>query len=188
MLQRTTDLLKTSTAEFKVPSFSNDGNGHAHSGGNGHHRVRRQIRHGYRRAVLRADTAVTLVEKTGMSVTEAVERCGISTNYFYAIQAVRESGDADLYHAVLRDETQLFPSAARVKNAAAAIKAYQKCSLLEQGLVWLATGATTDLERLLRSSTPDQLVEVSRRIGLDWVWDNMIAAAMPTEMESTNAA
>jgi len=48
-------------------------------------------------------------------------------------------------------------------------------------MVWAATGATTDLEMLLRAATPEQLAEASRRIGLDWVWDNMINAAMPTE-------
>ena len=162
MLHRTQDLLMASTAEFKA-----------------RRRVRRQIHHGRRRAVLRADTAVTLVTTYGMSVAEAIERCNTSTDYFYAMKAVRECGDTDLYHAVLRDHESLSTAAAHVKNAAAVITAYQKCSLLEQGLVWLATGATADLERLLRSSTPEQLVEVSRRIGLDWVWDNMIAAAMP---------
>src|SRR5262249_11867471 len=96
------------------------GNGHAHiarNGGNGRRRrVRHQIHHGYRRAVLRADTAVTLVEN-GMSVTEAIERCGISSNYYAAMKAVRESGDTDLYHAVLEGYESLFVAAARVKNA-----------------------------------------------------------------------
>ena len=114
-------------------------------------------------------------------VTEAVERCGTSTNYYSAVKAVRESGDFTLYCAVLRGDKPVLASARRVQNAAVAIAAYQKCSLLERELVRLATGVTTDLERLLRSSTPEQLVEVSRRIGLDWVWDNMINAAMPTE-------
>jgi hypothetical protein len=159
-------------------------NRHAHAarnGGNGHcRRVRRQVRRGYRRAVRRADTAVTLVE-SGMSVTEAIERCEIRSAYFYAMKAVKESEDLGLYHAVLRNETPLFPSAKRVKNAAAVIKAYRRCSLFEQGMVWLAVGVTSDLERLLRCSTPEQLAETSKRLGLDWVWDHLIAAAMPSE-------
>jgi len=152
------------------------------NGGNSHHRrVRHQIHHGRRRAALKADTAVTLAETRGMTVTEAIERCGTTTNYYAAIKAVRESEDPGLHQAVLEGYESLFAAAKRVKNAAAAIKAYRKCSLFEQGMVWLATGATTDLERLLRSSTPEQLVEVSRRIGSDWIWDWMIAPAMAPE-------
>jgi hypothetical protein len=151
------------------------------NGGNSHHRrVRHQIHHGRRRAALKADTAVTLVEG-GMPVAEAIERCGTTTNYYAAMKAVRESEDPGLHQAVLEGYESLFAAAKRVKNAAAAIKAYRKCSLFEQGMVWLATGATTDLERLLRSSTPEQLVEVSRRIGSDWIWDWMIAPAMAPE-------
>jgi hypothetical protein len=152
------------------------------NGGNGHHRrVRHQVHDGYRRAVLRADTAFTLAETCGMTVTEAIKRCGTTTNYYAAIKAVRESEDPGLHQAVLEGYESLFAAAKRVKNAAAAIKAYRKCSLFEQGMVWAATGATTDLEMLLRAATPEQLAEASRRIGLDWVWDNMIAAAMVTE-------
>src|SRR5262245_19588012 len=166
--------VKTETADVASLLHARGGNGHAYAarnGGNGHRRrVRHQVHDGYRRAVLQADTAVTLVETYGMSVTEAIKRCGSSSNYYSAVKAVRGSEDPGLHDAVLRNETPFFPAAKCVMNAAAAIKAYRKCSLFEQGVVWLATGATTDLERLLRSSTPEQLVEVSRRIGLDWVW------------------
>jgi hypothetical protein len=151
------------------------------NGGNSHHRrVRHQIHNGRRRAALKADTAVMLVEG-GMPVTEAIERCDTTTNYYAAIKAVRESEDPGLYQAVLEGFESLFPAAKRVKNAAVAIQAYRKCSPLEQAMVWGATGATADLEVLLRSSPPEQLVEVSKRIGLDWVWDNMLAPAMATE-------
>lgn len=181
-------------AEFKPPHTngngharadahgSDNGHVHAHNGGNGHRRrVRHQIHHGLRRAVLRADTAVTLIETCGMSVTEAIERCNISSAYFYAMRAVRESGDTDLHDAVLRDETPLFPSAKRVKNAAAAIKAYRKCSLFEQGMVWLATGATTDAVTLLRSLTPDQLAELGQLLGTEWTWDLLISPVLSSK-------
>jgi hypothetical protein len=163
--------------------------GHARNGGNGHHRrVRHQIHKGYRRAVRRADTAVTLVEVIGKPVTEAIERCEISPVYFYAMRAVRESGDPLLYQAVLEGHESLFTAAARVKNAAAAIKAYRKCSLFEQGMVWLATGATTDLATMLWHSTPEQLVKASKLVGTDFIWERMIVAAMPSKSITEPAA
>src|SRR5262249_49779617 len=143
MLQRTQDLLNTSTVEFKVPSSTN-GTRHARNGGNGHARqVRRQIQHGYRHAIRKADLAVTLVG-CGMAVTEAVQLLNISSAYFYAMKALRESGDTDLYDAVLKDRTPFFAAAKSVKNAATVITAYAKCSELEKALVLAATGATAD--------------------------------------------
>jgi len=152
MLQRVHDLLKTSTAEFKkkVPSPTN-GNGQARNGGNGHHhRARHQIHHGYRRAALKADTAVLLVE-SGMPVAEAIERCSTNHSAFYALRAVKGSGDTALLDAVL------------------------------------ATGATDDLATMLWNSKPDQLVTAAKLLGLDWVWDRMIAAAMETTKATTEA-
>jgi hypothetical protein len=196
VLNRDTATVKIETADVRALLHARLGgngharvNGHARNGGNGHRRgVRRQIQHGYRRAVLRADTAVMLVKMTGMSVTEAIERCGTSTDYYYAMKAVRESGDTALYRAVLRDHTPFFASAARVKNAAAVITAYRKCSEFEKGMILVATGLTTDLATMLRRATPDQLAEASNLLGLDWVWDNMIAAAMPTTSATKPAA
>ena len=186
MPQSTSDLLKTSTAEFKV-LFSTNGNGHVHerahaNGGNGHRRrIRRQLQHGYRRAVLRADTAVTLVAITGMPVAEAIARCGTSTDYYYAIKAVKESGNTALYDAVLKDKTPLFPAAASVKNAAAVITAYENCTELEKALIFVATGATANAVTLLRGLCPEHLLEVANQLGTDWVWDNMITPAMSTK-------
>jgi hypothetical protein len=188
MLQRVHDLLKTSTAEFKkkVPSPTN-GNGQARNGGNGHHhRARHQIHHGYRRAALKADTAVLLVE-SGMPVAEAIERCSTNHSAFYALRAVKGSGDTALLDAVLEGHEPLLTAGVRVKNAAAAITAFKKCSVLEQGLFWLATGATDDLATMLWNSKPDQLVTAAKLLGLDWVWDRMIAAAMETTKATTEA-
>jgi len=188
MLQRVHDLLKTSTAEFKkkVPSPTN-GNGQARNGGNGHHhRARHQIHHGYRRAALKADTAVLLVE-SGMPVAEAIERCSTNHSAFYALRAVKGSGDTALLDAVLEGHEPLLTAGVRVKNAAAAITAFKKCSVLEQGLFWLATGATDDLATMLWNSKPDQLVTAAKLLGLDWVWDRMIAAAMETKKATTEA-
>jgi len=180
MLQRTQDLLNTSTVEFKVPSSTN-GTRHARNGGNGHaRRVRRQIQHGYRHAIRKADLAVTLVG-CGMAVTEAIQLLNISSAYFYAMKALRESGDTDLYDAVLKDRTPFFAAAKSVKNAATVITAYAKCSELEKALVLAATGATADAATLLRCLCPKHLVEVVNRLGTDWVWDNMIVPAMPTK-------
>ena len=187
MLQRVHDLLKTSTAEFKkkVPSPTN-GNGQARNGGNGHHhrRVRHQIHHGYRRAALKADTAIMLVE-SGMEVTEAIERCSTNPSAFYALKAVKESGDAALYDAVSEGDEPLLAAGLRVKNAAAAITAFKKCSGLERELFRLATGATDDPVTMLLNLKPDQVVATSKALGLDWVWDKMIAAAMETKKTTT---
>jgi hypothetical protein len=58
--------VKTETADVASLLHARGGNGHdnaARNGGNGHHRrIRPQIHHGRRRAALKADTAVTLVE------------------------------------------------------------------------------------------------------------------------------
>jgi hypothetical protein len=159
------------------------GNGHARvNGGNGrHHRVRHQIHNNRRRAALQADSAIVLVEAAGMAVTEAVERCSTTSAYFHAMKALRESGNVGLYNAVLRGDEPVLASARRVKNAAAAITAYEKCSPLERELFWVATGATADAVTLLRNLRADQLVAASKTLGLDWVWDQMISAAMSTE-------
>jgi hypothetical protein len=122
-----------------------------------------------------------LVERTGMTVTEAVERCDTSAAYFSAMKALRESGNSTLYRSVLRGNSSVLVSARRVENAAAAITAYEKCSPLERELFWDATGATADAVTLLRNLGADQLVAASKALGLDWVWDRMIAAAMSTE-------
>ena len=89
--------------------------------------------------------------------------------------------------AVLEGHEPLLTAGVRVKNAAAAITAFKKCSVLEQGLFWLATGATDDLATMLWNSKPDQLVTAAKLLGLDWVWDRMIAAAMETTKATTEA-
>jgi hypothetical protein len=184
MLQRAQDL-KISTAEFKkVPSPTN-GNGQARNSGNGHRRrVRHQIHNGYRRSALKADTAIMLVE-SGMEVTKAIERCSTGSNAFYAMKAVKESGDAALYDAVSEGDEPLLAAGLRVKNAAAAITAFKKCSGLERELFRLATGATDDPVTMLLNLKPDQVVATSKALGLDWVWDKMIAAAMETKKTTT---
>ena len=182
MLQRVHDLLKTSTAEFKkkVPSPTN-GNGQARNGGNGHHhRARHQIHHGYRRAALKADTAVLLVE-SGMPVAEAIERCSTNHSAFYALRAVKGSGDTALLDAVLEGHEPLLTAGVRVKNAAAAITAFKKCSVLERGLFRLATGATSDPVTMLRNLTPEQLVATANALSPAWIWDKLIEPAMSTE-------
>jgi hypothetical protein len=188
MLQRTNDLLKTSTAEFKVPSSTNgrghaefSGRGHVVNGGNGHRRRgRSQIHHGYRRAARKADTACILVED-GMKVAEAIERCSTSTNYFYDLKALRESGNSALHNSVLKGNDPVHASAERVKYAAAAIRALQQCSGLERELVRLATGVTADPVTMLLNLEPDHLVAVTNALGTEWVWEKMIIAAMSTK-------
>jgi hypothetical protein len=135
---------------------------------------------------LKADTAVMLVEN-GMPVTEAIERCTTNTNDFSAMKALRGSGNLPLYNHVLKGDEPVRASAKRVKNAAAVIAAYSKCSALERELVRCATGATNDPVTMLLNLPPDQLAAVSKTLGLDWVWDWMIAAAMPAS-DSVNVA
>jgi len=189
MLQRMQDLLNASVADFKKVPPPTNGNGQARAacnGGNGHqhHRVRRQIHHGYRRAALKAETALLLVE-AGMPVVEAIERCSTNHSSFYAMKALRESGNTALYNAVLEGNESFLASGLRVKNAAAAITAFKKCSVLERGLFQLATGATDDPVTMLLNLKPDQVVATSKALGLDWVWDKMIAAAMETKKTTT---
>ena len=186
MLQRVQDLLNTSAAEFKnVPSPAN-GNGQARNGSNGHrHRVRHQIRHNRRHAFLKAEAAVLLVERCGMPATKAVMLLGVSYNYYAAVKLLRASDNVALYKAVRRGDEPVLEAARRVKNAAAAIAAFKKCSVLERGLFRLATGATDDPITMLLNLKPDQLVATSKALGLDWVWDRMIAATMETAKATT---
>jgi hypothetical protein len=143
------------------------------------------MRNGYRRVAEQADMAVYLVTACGMSVTKALAGCDVSAKYFYALKALRESGHTTLLDQVLRGIRPVLASAKQVENAAVAITAYQKCSALERELFRLATGATADAATLLRNMDPDQLVTTSRSLGLDWIWDNLIAAAMPAAETAT---
>jgi hypothetical protein len=166
------------TRPFAVKK-NGDGNRRTLNGGNGHHRrVRPQIRHGYRHAARKADTALLLVEATGMSEAEAIERCSTNPAAFYAMKALREAGSTTLYNAVLRGGEPMRTSWSHVRNAAAAISAFKKCSRSERGLFRLATGATNDPVAMLLNLNPDQLVATSKSLGLDWIWDKLIAAAM----------
>jgi hypothetical protein len=122
-----------------------------------------------------------MLVEAGMSVTEAIKRCSTDTNAFYAMKALREIGNVTLCNAVLKGDEAFLAAGSRVKNAAAAIAAFKKCSVLERELFRLATGATDDPVTMLLNLTPDQLVATSKALGLDWVWDKMIAAAMSTE-------
>jgi hypothetical protein len=163
-----------------------NGNGRALNGGNGHHRrVRHQIRHNRRHAFLKAEAAVLLVEQCGMPVTKAVTLLGVSYNYYAAVKLLRASDNVALYKAVRRGDEPVLEAARRVKNAAAAITAFKKCSVLERGLFRLATGATDDPITMLLNLEPDQLVATSKALGLDWVWDRMIAATMETAKATT---
>jgi hypothetical protein len=123
----------------------------------------------------------------GMAVAEAIKRCGTNLAYFRAMKALRESGDVVLYVAVLRGDEPVLGSARRVKNATGAIRAYRKCSPAEQELLHIATGATSDPVTMLAHLAPAQLVAAAQVLGLDWIWDNMIAAAMPTRTSNSKA-
>jgi hypothetical protein len=168
-----------------------NGNGHARAGGNGgnghRRRVRHQILHGVRRAALKADTAVMLVED-GMDVAQAVTRCDTSLDYFYAMKALRESGNVALHNAVLHAGPPVRAAAKLVKNAAMVITAYQKCSALERELVRLATGATADPVTMLLNLTPDQLVAVANALGTEWIWNTMISPVVSAEPNKTVVA
>jgi hypothetical protein len=158
-------------------------NGNGRPGKDHHHRGRPQIYHGHRRSALKADTANILVEG-GMSVTEAIERCAISSNSFYALKALRESGDPVLHNAVLAGNVSTLIAGKRVKNTAAAITALRKCSGLELALVRLATGATDDPVTMLLNLNPTQLVTTAMTLGVDWLWDRMIAPVVSTEVST----
>jgi hypothetical protein len=182
------------TYPFAVKKNGN-GNGRALNGGNGRHRrVRHQIHHGYRHAARKADTALLLVEATGMSEAEAIKRCSTNPAAFYAMKAIVECGSTALYNAVLKGGEPFLPAGARVKNAAAAIAAFRECSKLERTLFWFATGATDDPVAMLLNLSPEQLVAASKALGLDWVWDKMISPVMeaaettaePTSFTATN--
>jgi hypothetical protein len=169
MLQSTPQHLQT-----QVGSVKNGGNGHRR-------RVRAQIHGGYRRAALKASTAVMLVEITGMPVAEAIERCSTTTSDFYAMKVLKESGNVALYNHVLKGNEPVRAAGKRVENAAAAITAFKKCSVLERGLFRLATGATSDPVTMLRNLTPEQLVATANALSPAWIWDKLIEPAMSTE-------
>jgi hypothetical protein len=152
--------------------------------GNGHHRPRPQVHHGYRRSALKADTALILIQG-GMSVTEASERCTVGLDTVYAMKAIAESENFALYDHVLRGGPSVLTSGKQVTNAATAIKALKKCSAMERELVRLATGATADPVTMLLNLTPDQLAAVSKELSPEWFWDRFIAPVMSNTKSTT---
>ena len=122
-----------------------------------------------------------------MGVVEATRRVTVSSNAVAAMQAIRGSGNIPLYAAVLEGGESLLESGRRTKNAAAAIAALNQCSRLELELVRLSTGSSSDVVTLLLNMSSAELVETSKSLGLNWIWDKMIAAAMPSDASSTAA-
>src|SRR5262249_22650462 len=121
MLQRTQDLLNTSTAEFKVP-FSTNGNGHARGGANGHARNRHvkkrakpHVKNGLNQAACRAYGAALLHLKCGLTIDHAIACTGSHTNYVVAMKWIVASNNEHLLDLVLRGRLDLFDVAEQLR-------------------------------------------------------------------------
>jgi hypothetical protein len=105
--------------------------------------------------------------------------CGANKRYVEAMVILVQSENTALLEQVLTGHVPVLQAAESMKNAAAAITALKRCSGLERESIRRATGATADAVTLLLNMSPGQLVATSNALGLDWVWDRMISAAMP---------
>jgi hypothetical protein len=163
-------------------------NGNNANGRHHRRRRRRQVLHGRRQAALRAFHAARLVLQ-GYAVLYAAMCCGSNKRYVEAMVILVQSENTVLLEQVLTGHVPVLQAAESMKNAAAAITALKKCSVLERELVRLATGMTSDPVTMLLNLSPGQLVATSNALGLDWVWDRMISAAMPaSESAPTKSA
>jgi hypothetical protein len=172
------------STQFK-PKFTNGhGNRHqrrhqAHGGRRRHHP---QVENGYRQAALQ------VVLNQGYTIAHAARCCATTYEYTVAMIAVIRSENARLLADVLAGKIAVLIAGAMMKNAAAVIAAYRKCSALERELFRLATGATTDAAALLQDLDPDQLVATSKTLGPDWIWFNLIERVMPAAETATELA
>jgi hypothetical protein len=104
--------------------------------------------------------------------------CGANKRYVEAMVILVQSENTALLEQVLTGHVPVLQAAESMKNAAAAITALKKCSVFERESIRLATGATNDVVTALLNMSPDQRVATSKELGLDWIWDNLIEAAM----------
>jgi hypothetical protein len=141
MLQRTIDLLKTSTAEFKVP-FSTNVNVHVRGGANGHarnghvkKRAKPHMKNGLNQAACRAYGAVLLHLKCGFTIDHAIACTGSHTNYVVAMKWIVVSRDQYLLERVLRGRLDLFDMAEQVRPMVELKAAYKKLTP-KQRITW----------------------------------------------------
>jgi hypothetical protein len=119
--------------------------------------------------------------------------CGANKRYVEAMVILVQSENAALLEQVLTGHVPVLQAAESMKNAAAAITALKRCSGLERESIRRATGATADAVTLLLNMSSDQLVTTSKELGSDWIWNNMVEAAMsaskaPSEVVSESVS
>jgi len=154
------------------------------SGPNGGHKPLARVRQGVRVAAFKATTAAHLTEREGLTVAEAALGCNSTPAYIAAIKTIVATKNMGLLKAVMRGDEPVIATAARLKNAAAAITAYQKCSAYEKRLFELATGAVADLTAHLVTATPEQLAETAKKLDPEWVWQNLVLPAVQSQATS----
>jgi hypothetical protein len=168
-------------SEFTPKTTKANGNG-----SNGSHKPLAQVRQGVRVAAFKAVTAAHLTEHEGLTVAEAALGCNTSPVYIAAIKTILATKNMGLLEAVMRGDEPVIATAARLKNAAAAIAAYEKCSAYEKRMFELATGAMADLTAHLVTAAPEQLAETAKKLDPEWVWENLVMPAVSNSKTTPN--
>lgn len=116
----------------------------------------RRVRDGEQAAVVRALTAAKLhlgIPIPPPTLAEAAKMTGSSIGYIQAAITILKAEDANLVTHVTRGSDPLVPAAARVKKRVKVITA-------------------------IRGASPEDLVAAAKTIGLDAVFDRMLAPAL----------
>jgi hypothetical protein len=107
--------------------------------------------------------------------------------YVAAALVVLNSEDTALLDAVLFGDVGLLAVAKRALPLAALMTAYRAASPSDLARFSALTGLTNDLAELALRSTPEQRAAAGRALGLDIVWDDMIAVNISAD-KATAAA
>jgi hypothetical protein len=150
---RLSDDLQVATPSPRVKKLSGRlGNG------NGHHRRRPHIKHGWRLAARRAFTGANLIREKGYSLDAALDASGSCHVYVRAMQTILASEDQALLMAVLTDRVSVMTAAAQVRALGKLLAAYA-----------VATAETK--------------AAFGRAVGIDDVFDNVVAPTITVAAE-----
>jgi hypothetical protein len=149
----------------------------SNNGGTKKYRSRRQLfRDGQCVAALHALLAAQAYAAGWFETLKgAAVSAGSNVHYCRAALTLLKSGDETLISHVCRGNVSILSAAAQVEPQVKLIEAYWKASSENLKAFRIATGATADLTTHLIHSSAEQRVVAARSVGIDVVWDTMIA-------------
>jgi hypothetical protein len=129
---------------------------------------RQHFRDGVCLAALRAFTGAELCRERKLTLGAAALRCGSNVAYIRAALILLEHGDQDLIDQVLRGECSILDAAASVEHMVRLVNAFLAAPAKARSEFFAAAG-------MADVSTPAKRLEVASRLGIDTIWDDMIA-------------